>query len=144
MNLKTQKILAAKVLGVGITRVKINTEMHEEISQAITREDIKRLIAMGAITVKPVKGISTYRLKKKKAQKAKGRQSGHGSRGGTKNAREPSKRSWIKKIRAIRDELNKMKAEKKIDRSTYRKAYLQAKGNLFHGRKHLREHLEKE
>jgi ribosomal protein L19E len=41
----------------------------------------------------------------------------------------------------LRDELKTLRTAKKIDDSTYRKFYRQIKGNLFHSRRHLREHL---
>ncbi len=73
MNLTTQKRLAASILKVGLNRVWIDPERLEEVSMAITREGVKQLINDGAIKAKPQKGISSYRSKKIKEQKAKGR-----------------------------------------------------------------------
>lgn len=139
MDLKSRKQLAAKITGAGATRIKINPEQQEEVSKAITREDIKHQIAIGAITIKPKKGISRGRLKIKLKQKKKGRRKGHGRRTGTRKARQPPKKNWITKIRAIRDELRKMKEAGEITDAEYRRYYRQAKGNMFNSRKHLRE-----
>lgn len=143
MNLRNQRRLAAEILKAGATRVVFNKERLEDAGEAITREDIRLLIKNGVISVKPLKGNSRGRIREKAAQKKKGRGRGHGSRKGTKNARTPSKKAWVNKIRALRDELRKMKEEKKIDESMYRKLYRQSKGNLFHSRRHVREHVER-
>jgi large subunit ribosomal protein L19e len=47
------------------------------------------------------------------------------------------------KIRAIRDELKKMREGKEITPTEYRVLYVQAKGNLFQSRRHLREQIER-
>lgn len=143
MNLRTQKRIASKVLKVGVTRVIINSGFEEEVSEAITREDIRILVSKGAISARPKKGVSKGRARAKNKQKRKGRRKGQGSRGGTKKARTPKKRSWINKIRALRDELQKLKSGGLVNESNYRKLYRQAKGNLFHSRRHLREYVER-
>ncbi len=143
MNLRGQKRLAAEIMGVGINKVRINPEMQEDVSKSITRDDIRYHIATGAINAKPEKGISRGRLRKRIGQKAKGRSKGHGHRSGTKFARKSRKSRWMSKIRAIRDELRKMKETNEVTVSEYRKLYRQAKGNLFHSRKHLRESVKR-
>ena len=143
MNLGSQKRLAAEVMGVGIYRINIDPEKIADVSEALTRDDIRDLIRTGVITISQKKGISRGRHRKKVEQKRKGRHKGYARRSGTKNARNPKKRVWIRKIRSLRDELRKMKDEKKIDTPTYRKLYRRAKGNLFHSRRHLREYTEK-
>jgi large subunit ribosomal protein L19e len=144
MNLRNQRRLAAEVLGVGARRVAFDEDRLEDIAEAITRDDIRLLINNQAITVKPVKGISRGRARlRKEKKKASGSGRGHGSRKGTKKSRTPKKKAWIGKIRAIRDELRKMKERKELDEGMYRSLYRQAKGGLFHSRRHLREHVKK-
>ncbi len=143
MNLRGQRRLAADVLDVGVNRVTFNPERLEDIDEALTREDIRALIKTGAIGKKPVKGVSRGRARAKAEQKRKGRRRGSGHREGSGNARDPSKRRWVNKIRAIRDELRKMRENGDITVSEYRKLYRQAKGNLFQSRRHLREHVER-
>lgn len=143
MNLSSQRRIAGKILKCGIRRIFMNPERTEDISKAITREDIKALIKEGAILVKPERGISRGRFKKRYSQKKKGRRKGYGSREGKQSARNPKKKSWVRKIRAIRDELKKIREEEKIDEKEYRMLYRKAKGNLFLSRRHLREQIEK-
>ncbi|HML05944.1 MAG TPA: 50S ribosomal protein L19e, partial [Methanobacterium sp.] len=102
MNLTTQKRLAADILKVGENRVWIDPERTEEVSRAITRENIKQLIDDKAIRAKPQTGISSYRSKKIAAQKKKGRRKGQGSTKGAKGARNPKKEKWMTTIRALR------------------------------------------
>ena len=80
MNLTTQKRLAAKILKVGINKVWIDPTKAEEVSRAITRDDIRHFVSDGSISVAVAKGNSRGRFREKKAQKDKGRRSGHGKR----------------------------------------------------------------
>lgn len=130
-------------MDVGVNRVQFNTERLNEIAEAITRDDIRALIKDESITKKPAKGNSRGRLRAILAQKKKGRRRGYGHRTGSKTARTPRKKTWISKIRAIRDELRKMKSAGQINEKQYRKLYRQAKGNMFHSRRHLRESIER-
>lgn len=141
MKLITQKRLAADILGIGVKKIRIDSAQFEEVSKAITRDDVRHFIATGAITSLEDKGNSRGRYKIRQAQKAKGRRRGHGKRTGHKNARTPKREKWINKVRALRDELRKLKAEKKISETEYRKTYRRIKGNLYNSRRHMREQL---
>ena len=141
MNLKRQKRLAADIMKCGKNRVWIDPEQLEDTEGAVTRRDIHNLINQGIITAKQKKGISKGRIRRKKAQKIKGRQRGHGSRKGSAGARFPKKRRWIKRIRPIRHYLKELKQENKIDAQVYRKYYRKAKGGEFKNKAHLRTHL---
>ncbi|MEM4532476.1 MAG: 50S ribosomal protein L19e, partial [Desulfurococcaceae archaeon] len=46
-NLSLQKKLAAEILDVGVSRIWIDPSRVDEVVEAITREDIKRLIKDG-------------------------------------------------------------------------------------------------
>ena len=74
-------------------------------------------------------------------QKEKGRRRGHGSRKGAKYARLSRKERWMRMIRPIRLYLRKLRDERKIDKSTYRRYYLKAKGGEFRSKHHLETHL---
>ncbi len=143
MSVKSQKRMASELLKTGTKRIKIEPKNVDEVSKSITRDDVRDQIKRGNISVKAEKGVSKGRARRKAEQKKKGRRKGHAHRSGSGKAREPKKRAWIRKIRAIRDEIKKLKEDGKIDKGTYRKLYMQAKGNLFHSRRHVREHLDK-
>ena len=131
MNLKPQKRMAAKILKCGENRVYFDPYLIEDISLAITREDIRNLIKQGVIQKKYKKGISKYRKNLRHERKKKGRGRGLGKRKGTKHARTPKKRAWIRRIRPIRRELKKLRDRKLITPANYRKLYKNAKGGMF-------------
>ncbi len=131
MNLKPQRRMAAEILKCGENRVYFDPYLEEDISLAITREDIRSLIKQGVIKKKFKKGISKYRKNLQHERKKKGRARGLGKRKGTKHARTPKKRAWIKRIRPLRRELKKLRNKKAITTANYRKLYKNAKGGLF-------------
>ncbi|MBS3815246.1 MAG: 50S ribosomal protein L19e [Hadesarchaea archaeon] len=143
MNLRTQKKLAAKVLGVGVNRVWIDPDRMSEVSTAITRADIRNLVKEGAIEAKPKQSTSRSKARARKKQVEKGRRKGPGSRKGKKGARLTSKDAWKKKIRALRERLRDLRDDGKIDSSRYRELYQMAKGGTFRSRSHLNTYLEK-
>ncbi len=142
-DISIQKRLAAEVMKCGIKRVWIadRTDALEKVEDAVTRDDIKELIAMNVIQKKQKKGVSRGRARAMAEQKRKGKRRGHGSRKGRTKARSPKKRAWINTIRPIREELRTLREEGKMDRTAYRKYYMRAKGGMFRSRAHLRSHL---
>jgi len=144
MNLKNQRRMASELLKCGVNRVWVDPNRSEDISDAITRADVRILINSGAIVARQKKGVSRGRAEFEKAQKRKGRQSGHGSRRGRKGARKPSKERWMQSIRPIRLKLKELRDTGKIDPATYRIYYLKAKGGVFKSRSHLISHLKSE
>jgi len=141
-DLKSQKRMAAEVMGVGKSRVWIDPDHIEKVEQAITRQDIRNLVEGGAIDKRKVKGTSKARAKHKKKQKVKGQRKGHGRRKGSKNARKSSKEKWVERIRAIRVRLKEMRDEEEITKEQYRKLYDMSKGGFFRDVKHLENHVE--
>jgi large subunit ribosomal protein L19e len=144
MNLKNQRRVASQLLKCGENRVWIDPNRQEDAADAITRGDVRTLINSGAIVSKQKTGVSRGRTNYRKAQRAKGRRRGHGSRRGTKGARKPSKEVWMQAIRPIRRKLKELRDTGKIDPSIYREYYLKAKGGVFKNRTHLVSHLKAE
>jgi len=144
MNLKNQRRIASQILKCGVNRVYIDPNRSEDAGDAITRADVRTLIDSGAVYARQKKGISTGRAEHNRAQKRKGRQSGHGSRRGKKGARRPTKATWMRTIRSIRRKLRELRDSGKIDASVYREYYLKAKGGQFKSRPHLESHLKSE
>lgn len=140
-DLRNQRRMAATILKCGVGRVWLDPDRAEEIAKAVTRDDIKLLIKGKAIIAQKKQGISSGRKTYAKAQKAKGRRRGHGSRKGAKYARLPRKERWINTIRPIRAHLRDLRDAEKITPSVYRLYYRRAKGGQFHSRRHLHSHL---
>lgn len=144
MDLKNQRRMAAQLLKCGESRVWIDSNKLEDVADAITRSDVRTLIASGTIAPKQKRGVSRARANYLKAQKRKGRRTGQGSRRGGKHARKPSKEIWQQTIRPIRSRLRELRDGGIIDARTYRKYYMRAKGGMFKSRPHLESHLKTE
>lgn len=143
MKLKSsKKRLAAQILKVGINRVWIDPTRAEDVSTAITREDIKRLIENGTIRAKPEHGTSRGRFRKLAVKRRMGRRGGAGSRKGAKRARLPKKANWIKTVRPLRLRLRELKKGGIIGPREYRRLYRMVKGGAFKSKGHLEAHLK--
>jgi large subunit ribosomal protein L19e len=141
MKLSTQKRLAADVMKIGKSRVWIDPEFEDEVSLAITRDDIRRLIDEGAIQKKRTVGVSRGRARHILLQKKKGRRKGPGRKSGPATATLSGKERWMRKIRPMRKELRKMRDDGKITPKVYRELYLKAKGNAFRNTAHLKTYI---
>jgi large subunit ribosomal protein L19e len=137
VNLAKQKRIAAHVLKVGIGRVWIDPGASEDVANAITRDDIRGLIDESVIKKKQKKGVSRGRARTKALKRSLGRRKGHGSRKGSKGVRRGKKRLWISRIRALRRRLQELRDSGDVDRTTYRKLYIKAKGGEFRDVAHL-------
>jgi Ribosomal protein L19E len=76
MDVSFQKSIAAKILKCGKSRVYIDPKALDDVSEAITREDIRMLIKKGLIKKMPKKGNSRSRIRKNMKQKQKGLRNG--------------------------------------------------------------------
>jgi large subunit ribosomal protein L19e len=142
MKLTTQKRIASQILKVGKNKIYLDPAKINEIKEAITKSDIRGLINSKIIRTKPKIGISSFRSKKIKQQKRKGRRSGHGSRKGKHTARLSRKESWIQKIRAQRSYLKYLHDKKLISSYNYRLLYRKSKGGFFRSQRHIKLYLE--
>ncbi len=141
MKSRIQKKLASKISGKSRKKVKLDPTRLEEITEAITRQDIKGLIRDGAIKISQNKGVSRARAKKNQKQKVRGRKKGQGTRKGKANARLPRKRRWINKIRRQREFLKKLKENNKINQKVYKEMYAKSKGGFFRSERHIKLYL---
>ncbi len=141
MKLTTQKRLAAQIMKVGESRVWIDPEFIDEVSLAITKDDIRRLIDERAIQKKPKRGVSRGRARYKLHQKRKGQRRGPGRRKGKATAVLSKKDRWMRKIRPMRRELRRLRDEGRITPRVYRELYLKAKGNAFRNTAHLKTYI---
>ncbi len=145
MNLGKQKLLAARALKVSPKRIKLVTDSADakrNLKEMISRENARELLADGLIKKLNKKGNSRTRANHILVQKKKGRQSGHGSRKGTANARFNNKDKWMIKIRALRSMLRAFKADDRLDTKTFRDLYMKAKGNFFRNKRHMMLFIE--
>ena len=140
-DITSQRRMAADLLGRGKNGVWVDPEAIFKVSNAITREDVSKLIHDGFIKPRKVVGTSRGRTRDKRIKRKRGQGRGPGSRKGSKNARSPPKRLWINKIRAQRKYLRNLRDEEYITPSTYRTLYRQSKGNLFRSVRYLNNYI---
>jgi len=133
MKLDKKKTIASRVLNIGKGRVWFNPERLQEIKEAITRQDIKDLIAEKVIKIKDIRGG------KKKEKRKTRRRAGRISRK-IKIARK--KITYVNKIRKLRKYLKVKRTEGKISSAEYRKLRNYAKSGIFKGLKHLKEYTK--
>jgi len=142
LSLRDQKQLAAKVLKVGKSRIRIDPERTEDVEGVITREEIRKLIHEGAITVAPEKGVSRGRAREAALKRKSGLRKGPGSRTGKATARAPSKEIWEARIRSLRGHLRHLRDRRIIQKDAYRRLYLLAKGGTFRDRNDVDQYIE--
>ncbi len=132
------KRLAAEILGVGVSRVRISPEALDKVAEVVTRDDVRGLIEQGLVWAEPERGVSRGRWRERREKKKRGRRRGHGSRKGPR--RDPEE-VWVDKMRTLRRFLNELKKLGKLDSKTWRQLYLMAKGNYFRDLRHLKTYI---
>ena len=90
VNLRTQKRLAASVVGCGQRKIWLDPNEVSEIANANSRQTVRKLVADGLIIRKQVTMHSRARARELTAARRIGRHRGFGKRKGTKDARMPS------------------------------------------------------
>ena len=104
VNLKSKRKLVSRILGVGAGRVKFDPEYLDDVTDAITRANIRSLVTAGTIQIKPIVGTSKGRSYFKKSQRRK-RGTKQGSKKGRKGSRVGKKEVYVKRIRAMRHQI---------------------------------------
>lgn len=141
VNLRAKKRLVARVTGVGVNRVRLDSDHLDDVADAITRQNIRSLITAKKITIKPVVGTSKGRSHTKKAQKNK-RGTTQGSKKGRKGARVGKKDVYVAKVRSLRRLLKIAKDRKELTNPEFWTLYKKIGGNTVRNKAHLRLLME--
>ena len=141
VNLKAKKRLASRVTGVGVHRIKFDTDHLDDVADAITRENIRSLITANTITIKSFTGTSKGRAHRKKAQRNK-RGTTQGAKKGKKGARVGKKEVYVAKVRSLRRLLKTAKDRKDLTNPEFWILYKKVGGNTVRNKAHLRTLME--
>ncbi len=140
--MNNKKKLAAKILNVSPKKVVFATDALDDIQKAITRSDMRGLIAVGKVSKAKVNQHSRGGARKIAEQKSKGRQRGKGSRKGSKHSIVTRKEKWIDRIRAQRELLKELRDKNLLSTNNYRLLYTKSKGGYFRNRRHIKLYLK--
>ena len=135
---QSKRRMAADLLKVGLNRVKFDPEQLDRVDEAVTREDLRRLIHSGVIWAQQTKGISRGRknlLKEKKRKRGKGA----GSKKGAKTARMPRKDKWVTQVRVLRGYLKLLKNRGELPPDQLKLLYKKVKGGEIRSMRRMRE-----
>ena len=140
--MNNKKKLAAKIMNVSPKKVVFSSDALDDIQKAITRSDMRGLIAVGKISKAKVNQHSRGRARKIAEQKAKGRQRGKGSRKGSKFSIVTRKEKWMARVRAQRELLKELRDKNLLSTNNYRMLYTKSKGGYFRNKRHIKLYLK--
>lgn len=136
-----KKILAAKILKTSPGKVRFAQDALEDIKKALTRSDIRGLIAVNKITKANLNEHSRAGARSNAAQKRKGRQRNKGSRKGHKFSSVSRKDQWINRVRVQRLFIKELREKGWISGKNYHIIYQKIKGGYFRNKRHIKLYL---
>lgn len=137
VNLRAKKRLVSRVVGVGVGRIRFDTEHLEDITDAITRENVRSLVTANTIRILPASGTSHGRANIRRIQRKK-RGTTAGSKKGRQGARVGKKENHVAKVRALRRLIRIAKERKEMSNENFWILYGKIGGNLVRNKAHLR------
>lgn len=130
MELNKIKALAASALGVGKGRIVLNTTRLSDIREAMTKQDIRDLVAEGAIIIAEVKGRIT-KIARKTRRRA----------GSIRKKVKGKKKEYIIITRKLRKHLAELRKQEKLSEDQFWQLRKEIKARAFKTKAHLKERL---
>lgn len=139
--MRSKKRLAADILKTAPSKIRFADGALGDVSKAITRADIRGLIAIHKIFEDTTNQHSRARSRRILAQKRKGRRTGRGSTKGPKYSVMDRKTQWIRRIRSQRRFLKMLLQKKLLSMADYHQLYGKSKGGYFRSIRHIKLYL---
>jgi len=130
MKLEKKKAFAAKVLGVGQARIIFNNARLTEIKEAITRQDIRELVAQKAIMIREVLG------RRKVVKKTSRRRAGS-----VRKKALNKKREYIIITRKLRAYLAHLKIQGKLKQEDFEQLRREIRARAFKSLAQMKERI---
>ncbi|MEM3112810.1 MAG: 50S ribosomal protein L19e [Candidatus Pacearchaeota archaeon] len=130
MKLDRKKLLASKVLDVGVDRIGFDVNRLDEIKEAITRQDIRDLKNSGAITVKEIKGRKKIKPRKRRRE------------GKIKLKVNKRKKEYVRITKKLRRYVKTLKSQKVIDEKKFAELRKLIKNRGFSSKRQLKESIK--
>ncbi|MCL5117491.1 MAG: 50S ribosomal protein L19e [Candidatus Marsarchaeota archaeon] len=140
MSNKLVRRIAAQVSNKGLNKIVLKPTSMESINNALTRDDVKKLIKDGNIIIKKDLHNISFHSKVLKKKRQEGRSRGPGKKKGTKKARGFV--DYKKRIRGQRLILHELKQSSIIDNNMFKAFNRLVKGNVFQTKTSLLNHIK--
>ena len=139
--MRNKKQLAARILKVSPKKVIFKIDALDDIQKAITRSDLRGLIAVKKIIKSKKNHQSRARARKTKLQKKKGRLRGRGSKKGKSHSIVSRKEQWMSRVRVQREFIKLLREKKIVNHKNFRLLYNKVKGGFFRNKRHIKLYL---
>ena len=140
MSIKLVRRIAAQISKKGLNKIVLKSSAMDNIKNALTRDDIKKLIKNNDIIIKKDKHNISFHSKVLGKKRKQGRSRGPGKKKGTKKSRGFTE--YKKRIRGQRRILSTLKKEKIIDNTLFKRFNKLVKGNVFQTKISLLNHIK--
>jgi len=131
MKLENKKDLVARTLGVGKGRIAFNINRLAEIKEAITKQDIRDLLADGAIMIKEIKG-------KKKVERRRLRRMA----GSVRKVLNTRKYDYMTLTRKLRSYVAELRKHEVLSQENYLMLRKEIKASTFKSKANLKDRIK--
>ncbi len=130
MDLSKKRTLAAKVLGVGIGRVMFNIQRLDEIKEAITKQDMRDLVADKAIYVREIKGRHVNSGRRRRRA------------GSIRMKPNQRKQEYMRIARKMRAYVGELRKQEKVTSEEFLNLRKEIRGKTFKTKAHIKERID--
>ncbi|MGV8142546.1 MAG: 50S ribosomal protein L19e [Candidatus Pacearchaeota archaeon] len=129
MDLTKKRELAARTLGIGVGRVMFNIQRIDEIKEAISKQDIRDLVADKAIFIRDIKGRKANTARKRRRA------------GSIRMKPNNRKREYIIITRKSRAYVAELRKQGKLTNEEFLKLRREIRSKQFKNKAHLKERI---